>query len=285
MEVLAKAGRKEEAWKAYERARDLYFALVDRMEIPEVSDDANYNTEPLTVLIARPWCAFLLQEGKDAEFRRLEERLREICPKTGEDPKSVLLPRAFAEYGAGRYRAALKSLELCLQEKIGSEALVSAALAKSLRAVSRRQDAIKQYRRALLLSGVDPSLLSEFLRLVVEEECVKGLRRELPAYDQARGGLDWRVNATLYCFRAWAALIGNEDKHVVEFLVEARCYVGLSGQLTAFEGDECLVCGILLEIASEKLADAKGLGVAREVLKRFPAERINATRHVFGVPP
>ena len=186
MEVLAKAGRKEEAWKAYERARDLYFALLERAQIPTL--DGEYITELLTVLRVRPWYIFLLQEGKDEEFQRLENRLRELLPKTGDDPRNLLLPRAFAEAASGRHRAAVNTLELYMGGKVGNDALISTALAKSLRALNRRQDAIKQYRHAVQLSGVDPGLLSELLYLVVEEEGVKGLRRELSAYDQLLRG-------------------------------------------------------------------------------------------------
>src|SRR5260370_19656956 len=117
LEVLAKAGRKKEAWKAYEGARDLYFARVKKIGIPAAPGDAGYITEPLTVLIARPWYLFLLKEGKDDEFRRLEDRLREVCPKTGDEPKNLLIPLAFAEFGSGRYAAAANCVSQSLQNK------------------------------------------------------------------------------------------------------------------------------------------------------------------------
>ena len=78
---------------------------------------------------------------------------------------------------------------------------------------------------------------------------------------------------------------GKDETGAMQFLVEAGCYVGLASQLPAFAGDECLVCGTLLEIVSEKLADAKRLGVAREVLKRYPADRVETMQRVFRLPP
>jgi len=286
MEVLAKAGRKEEAWKAYERARDLYFALLERWETPRLGGD--YITEPITVLRVRPWYIFLLQEGKDEEFRRLEKRLREMCRKTGDDPKSLLLPRAFAEFATGRYAAAVESLESCVQLKVWNEVvnevMVTGLFARSLRLVGRRQDAIKQYRRAVQISGVDPGFLSEFLSLVVEEEGVDGLRRELPAYDQVRSRLDVRLNATLSCFSSWAALARGDEKAAFEHLVLAGPYVLMAGQQPVFGGDEGLVCGVILQIVAEKLADSKRLVGVTEFLKRFPAERVKAMRELFLLP-
>src|SRR5262249_48034812 len=121
MELLAKAGQREEAWKAYQMARDLYFAAVDRMKASELRRDANFLTEPLTVLIARPWYVFLLREGKDDELRRLENRLREACSKTKEEPKNLVLVRAFADFGSGRHADAVASLEICFREKLWNE--------------------------------------------------------------------------------------------------------------------------------------------------------------------
>jgi tetratricopeptide (TPR) repeat protein len=288
MELLAKAGRKEEAWRAYERARDLYFALVERSETPTLAGDGGYNTELLTVLVARPWYIFILQEGKDDEFRRLEDRLREVCLKTKEDAKSLLVPRAFAEFGVGRYAAAVETLETCVKLKIWNdvvnEAMVTAALAKSLRAVGRRDDAIKSYRRAVEISGVDPGLLSEFLCLVVEVDGVLGLLRELPAYEKTRQRPDVRLNATLSCFDAWVVLAAGNDKLAFEYMVQAVQFVGQASQQPAFGGDEMLVCEVLLLVVAEKLGDTRRAAVLSDFLKHYPVERVKAMRDVFALP-
>jgi serine/threonine protein kinase/tetratricopeptide (TPR) repeat protein len=288
MVALAKAGRKKEALKAYEEAKELYVAAVEKAQAPLLPGDG-IDSELRAVLVARPWYVFLLQEGKDDEVQQLDKQLRAVCAKTGEDVNSPVLLRAFGEFGSGRYGAAVASLERCLQLRVWndavSEGMVTAALAKSLRALGRRQDAIKVYQRAVQLGAVDPGLLSELLLLVVEQDGIGGVRAALPAYDQARGGLDWRVNATLYSYRSWVALTENEEKRALEFLVEASHYVALARQLPAFAGDECLACCTLLEAVSDKLADAKRLAAAREVLKQFPADRVKAMRDVFVVRP
>jgi len=286
MEVLATAGRKAEAWTAYERARDLYFALVEKWATPRIGGE--YITELITVLRVRPWYTFLLQEGKDDEVKRLENRLRAVCPKTGDDPKSLLVARATAEFGTGRYSAAAKSLETCLQEKLwnefASEAMITGALAKSLRALGRRKEAIRRYQRAVGISGVDPGLASELLCVVVEEEGVSGIQRELPLFDLARQKLDVRLNATLSCFTSWAALARGDEKAAYEQLVLAGPYVLLAGQQPVFGGDEGLVCGVILQIVAEKLGDSKRLDGATGFLKRFPVERVKAMRELFLLP-
>jgi serine/threonine protein kinase/tetratricopeptide (TPR) repeat protein len=287
LQVLAKAGRKQEAWKAYETARDLYFDQVDKNATPGLRVGGEPIQVPLLppVIQAVPWYAFLLQAGKDDEFRRLEERLREVCPNTKTEAKALLLPRAMAEFGAGKYAAAAKSLEGCLQEKLwnelASEAMITGALARSLRALGRRQDAIKAYRRAVQISGVDPALLSEFLCLVVEEEGVNGLRRELPNYDPWQR-LDVRLNATLTYFSSWAALATGDEKAAFENMVQAGPYFRMASQQPL--GDEGLVCAVILQIVSEKLADSKRLARATGYLKGFPAERVRTMRAVFALP-
>ena len=100
MQLLAKAGRKEEAWKAYEKGRDLYFAQLDRSEIPAmpvVSEAIELPPLP-PFAFALPWYTYLLKEGKDDEFRQLEVRLKKACGKTRTEPKELMLPRAFAEF-------------------------------------------------------------------------------------------------------------------------------------------------------------------------------------------
>jgi serine/threonine protein kinase/tetratricopeptide (TPR) repeat protein len=283
MEVLSKAGRKDEAWKAYERARDLYFALVQRTETPAVPGDLDVVTEPLTVLAARPWYLFLLQEGKDDEFRRLEARLRKACLQTKEDAKNLLIPRAFAEFGSGRYAAAVETLESCVKTKM-SDALVNTALAKSLRALGRRQEAIKWYRSAVQMSGIDPGLLSEFLCLVVELEGSNGLLRELPSYDQARSRPDARLNAILCCFSSWAAAATGDEKAARESFAQADPYLHWASQKAPIGGDDPFVCGIILQIVSEELGDSKQLDGITNFLKRFPAERVRGMREVFLLP-
>jgi tetratricopeptide (TPR) repeat protein len=287
MQLLAKTGRKEEAWKAYERSRDLYFAQVARREVPALPDvSQTIEVPPLPPTVVAPqWYSYLLQEGKDDEFRRLDERLREVCKKTMTDHQSLLLPRATAEFGCGRYAEAAKSLETCLQmrlwNELASEAMITGALARSLRALRRREDAIKWYRRAVQISGVDPGLLSEFLCLVVEEQGVNGLLRELPAYDQVVRRLDVRLNATLHYFSSWRALAKGDEKAAFENLVQAELWFRLAIRQANFGQDEALVWGVILQIVSEKLADSKRLVVASEFLKRFPPDRVRTMRKVF----
>jgi serine/threonine protein kinase/tetratricopeptide (TPR) repeat protein len=291
MQILAKAGRKEEAWKAYERARDLYFVRVEKSETPAFPFVGEaIEVPPLPPVVqALPWYTFLLQEGKDEEFIRLDNRFREICPKIKAEPMTLLLPRATAEFSSGRYAAAAKSLETCLELKLwnelASEAMLTGTLARSLRALDRRQDAIKWYRRGVEISGVDPGLLSEFLCLVVQEQGFNGLLRELPAYDQARLKLDVRVNATLSFFSSWAALANGNEKAAYENLVQADPYFRLATGHHFMAGDEALVCGVILQIVSEKLADSKRLPVVTEFLKGFPAERVRSMREMFLLPP
>jgi hypothetical protein len=290
MQALAKVGRKEEAWKAYQRSRDLYFAHVERSLGPPLPVDSQaIELPPLPpVLLALPWYTFLLQEGKDDESSQLEDRLREACRRTKSDPKGLLLPRATAEFGSGRYAAAAKSLERCLREKLwnelASEANITGALAKSLRALGRRQDAVRWYRRAVEISRLEPGLLAEFLCLVVEEEGVNGLLREMGALDQSQIGLDVRRNATLSCFNSWIFLAVGNDKTGFEFLVQAVPLVGLADQQPILGSEEGLVCGVILQIVAEKLADTKRLAFATEFLKRFPPERVKAMREVFVLP-
>jgi serine/threonine protein kinase/Tfp pilus assembly protein PilF len=290
MQLLAGSGRTEEAWKAYERARELYFSHVGRSGAPALPIPLqSIELPPLPpTMYALRWYTYLLQQGKDDEFLRLDERLRAICPKTKTEVKELLPPRAFAELAVGRYAAAAKSLEICVQEKLWnemvSEVMITSALARSLGSSGKRSDAIKLYRRAVQLSGVDPGLLSEFLCLVLEEEGFPGLLRELPAFSQGRVNLDVRLNASLSCFNSWLFLAGGDEKTAFEFLVQACPYFLLSSQQPAFSGDEGLACGVMLQLISEKLADPKRQAVATEYLKRFSADQINSMRKKFVLP-
>jgi len=149
MRLLWKAGRKAEAWKAFEKGRDAYFAQVDRSNAHEL----DWQTPPVPpTFVAISWYQYLLDEGKDDEFRRLEVRLKEACGKTRTEPKELMLPRAFAEFGAGRFADASKSLEFCVQEKlwneIVSEVMIKDALTKSRNETGKRQDATKSDRLA-----------------------------------------------------------------------------------------------------------------------------------------
>jgi tetratricopeptide (TPR) repeat protein len=236
---------------------------------------------------ALPWYTFLLQQGKDDELRILEDRLRQICPKTKTEAKTLLLPRATAEFGAGKYAAAVKSLESCLKDKIwneyATEAMITGSLARSLQSLGNRTDAIKWYRRAVRISDVDPALLLEFLCLVVEEEGAKGLSPELTAYDPARLRFDVRRNATLNCFAAWEALAVGNDKSALEKLVQADTYLIVASQNHLLVGEECLVCFVILQIVSERLADKRSVGLS-EFLRRFPPDRVSALTKVFSLP-
>jgi hypothetical protein len=173
---------------------------------------------------------------------------------------------------------------LRLWNEFVSEAMMTGALARSLRFSGRRQDAIKWYRRAGEISALDPALLSEFLCLVLEEEGVPGLLRELPAYGKERVTSDVRQNATLSCFNSWVFLAGGDEKVAFEYLVQAVPYVLQAGQQPAFGGDEGLACGVMLQIVSEKLGDSKRLAVAKDFLKPYPADRVRTMREIFLIP-
>jgi serine/threonine protein kinase/tetratricopeptide (TPR) repeat protein len=298
--VLAKAGQKDAAWDAYEKGRDLYFSIVGKTEsvasplwlLTDLQDDFRDRESLSPEFFARQWYTFLLQEMKDEEFHRLDQRLRGVCQKMGTDAKNLLLPRATAEYGTGRYTAAVKSLEACLREgrwnELASEAMLTGALARSHRALGHRQDAIAWFRRAMEVSGVHAGLLAEFLCLVVEDQGVDGLRRELVAFDRVRLNPDAMRSATLGCFAAWAALAKGDDKAAFEKLVQADTSYLAASQIAASPqagpvGEEALVCAVLLQIVAEQLADKRAAGLA-EFVKRFPAERVRMIREVFTLP-
>jgi tetratricopeptide (TPR) repeat protein len=276
MQLLAKAGKKEAAWKAYERGRDLYFAKVERCEAPAMPIDSHgiELPPPPPTLVALPWYTYLVQEGKEDELHRLEDRLRGLCAKSRTEAKELLLPRAFAEFSAGRYAAAATSLEMCLREKLwnesASEALITGALARSFRAIDRRQEAIGWYQRAVQISGVDPGLLSEFLCLVVQEHRVDGLLKELPAFEQTWLRLNVRVNAILTCFSAWAALAAGDERAASEKLVLAGPYNLLASHQPTLGADEGLICAVILETVSRNSAEQQRAGESTEFLKRFP---------------
>jgi tetratricopeptide (TPR) repeat protein len=283
MQVLARAGRKEEAWQAYQKGRDSYFAQVTGTDAPVLPGDVR--GIPLSpAIVAEWWYSYLLQEDRVDEFERLETRLLKACPATLSKPEDLLPPRATAEFTTHKYDSAAKSLEICVQKKLGNETLLTGALARSLRALGRRKDAIESYRRAVQLSDVDPSLLSEFLCLVVQEHGAEGLLRELPAFEQTWLKLNVRPNATLDCFSAWAALVTGDEKRAFEKLVSAGPFFLQASRQTDFAGDEALACGVILQIVSEKLADSKRMAEATEFLKRFPADRVKAMRKVFSLP-
>jgi serine/threonine protein kinase/tetratricopeptide (TPR) repeat protein len=287
MQLLARTGRKEQAWQAYERARDLYFARLNKTDGPSLLLTGQAIEVPALppVVQALPWYTFLLQEGKDDEFRQLDDRLRAMCSKTGTDAKTLLLPRATAEFSTGRAAAAAKSLEMCLQGKVwnevASEAMITGALARSCRALGRRHDAIKWYRRAVEISAGDPGLLSELLCLVAEEEGAGGLQRELMPYKQ-RQSVDLRLNATVNCFAAWAALAKGDKNGSFENVVRAEPYFNLATH--QFVGDDALVNAVIIQIVSEKLADSTRLARATTFLMRFPAERVRAIEELFRLP-
>jgi hypothetical protein len=163
--------------------------------------------------------------------------------------------------------------------------MVTAGLAKSLRAAGQRGEAIRSYRRAVESPGADPALLSEFLGLVAEEQGVVGLLRELPAYKKkVQVGQDVRLNATLSSFDAWAFLAVGNDKVASEFLIQVTPLVGLATETPTFTEDEGLACGVLLQIVSEKLGDTNRSRLFANYLKRFPIERVTAMRKVFALP-
>jgi serine/threonine protein kinase/Flp pilus assembly protein TadD len=286
MQALAKAGRKDEAWKAYENGRDLYFAEVAKSQIPSLPGDPPPPTTPLWLpgVLAIPWYTYLVQEGKLDELKELENRLREACVMTRKNPEELTLARASAEFTTQKYAAAVKSLEFCLQQKIGNEAWITSALGQSLRALGRKQEAIKYYRRAVELSDVDPKLVSEFLCLIVEVQGIEGLKRDLPAFEKARLKPVARLHATLECISAWAALATGDEKAAFEFLVTAGTWMQAASHDPHLDGDELLTWGVLLNIVAERLGDSRRLAVSTELLKRFPAERVNAKREVFLLP-
>jgi hypothetical protein len=132
------------------------------------------------------------------------------------------------------------------------------------------------------LSGVDPALLSEFLYLVVEEEGMLGLAREMPAYEKTRPSMDVRLNATLSCFSALVFIAVGEDKSASENLVSAIPYFHLANRLPVFGGDEGLVCGVILRVLSEKLGDPQRAAGFSEFLRRYPVERVNGMKELFS---
>jgi hypothetical protein len=136
------------------------------------------------------------------------------------------------------------------------------------------------------LSDVDPKLVSEFLCLIVEVHGIEGLKRDVdvPAFEKARAKLGARLNATLECISAWAMLAKGDEKRAFEFLVTAGTWMQAASQDPQLDGDELLTWGVLLNIVAEKLGDSRRLAVSTELLKRFPAERVNAKREVFLLP-
>jgi serine/threonine protein kinase/Tfp pilus assembly protein PilF len=293
MQALFKVGQKDEAWNAYEKARDIYFVQMAKRgdrglnldNLPRDMREAILR-ESLRqpAIAAAPWYEYLVREEKVDELLRLEKRLQEVCFKTGiGKPGDMWLPRALAEFKAQKYALAVKSLEICIQTKLGNEALLTAHLARSLRALGRRKDAIESYRRAVQLSDVDPTLLSEFLCCIVEEQGAHGLSRELPTFEKTWLRLDVRVNATLTCFSAWAALANHDEKEAFEKLILAIPYVLLASQQPVFRGEEGLACGVIHHIVSEKLGASKHVGGANEFLKSFPSERVKAMKQVFAL--
>lgn len=285
MQVFARAGRKVEAWKAYEKAKELYFAQLGGNEAPALPGEPQ-PTPIAPAHVAGPWYVFLLQEGKEDEFRRLDERLRAACPTAKTDAEGLLVPRGMAEFRTGRYAAAVESLNVCLEKHLWkgvvNESIIVEALAKSHRALGRRQAAISSYRRVLQISGVEPKLLSEFLCLVVEENGVSGLLRELPAFDQSPKP-DMRVSATLTCFAAWATLAKGDKDAAFENLVQAETYVRMASQQPKFGEDEGVVWGVILQIVAEELANKARAIRATEFLKKYPAERVGAMRQIFAI--
>jgi tetratricopeptide (TPR) repeat protein len=242
MRTLATGGRKDEAWKAYERGRDLYFAQVHGSSAPvlpfvhqeDIAD--RLLAEPLSLLLlAELWYTYLLQERKDDEFHRLDQRLREVCSMTKLEANDLLSSRAGAEFDSGRNDEAVKSLEsflkIKLRNQVKNDAMIAKYVAESERALGEPQEAIKWYRRAVKISRADPSLLSEFLCLVVQEQGENGLRRELPAYyEQARLSPNARLKATVNSFAAWGSLAMENEKSASVYLANAAHYLALASQ-------------------------------------------------------
>jgi serine/threonine protein kinase/tetratricopeptide (TPR) repeat protein len=286
MTLLANAGQKEEAWKAYRTARDLYVSEIMNREIAVL--DVPKQSPSSVTRIARPWYTYLMHEARDDELPRLEEHLRDICVKTGQNPNVLRLPRGIAEYRSHRYADATRSLEICFHESLWNEdvsqARIAELLAKSHHALGHYQESIKWYRRAVQISRVDPGLLSTLLSLILQYEGLNGLVRELPKYDQARLELDFPANATLTCFSSWAALALGDQKAAFEKMVQAELYCCLAGHSGVDNRDDALVCGVIIHVVSEQLADAKRLTMASEILKQFPSERVRGLRDAFLLP-
>src|SRR5262249_51698767 len=155
--------------------------------------------------------------------------------------------------------------------------MVTAALARSHRALGHRQEAIKWYRRAVEISGVHAGLLAEFLCLIVEDQRVDGLRKELTAFDPLRLNPDAMRSATLSCFAAWAALGRGDAGVAFERLIQADIWYLGASQQTGRVGEEALICAVLLHIVSEKLEDKRSVQLS-DFVKRFPADRVKAMR-------
>jgi hypothetical protein len=131
-----------------------------------------------------------------------------------------------------------------------SEAMVTAGLARSLRSSGQRKDAIKVYKRAVQVSGVHPSLFSEYLCLAVEVGGADRLLRELSTFDAKQIGTDVRRHATMSCFMSWVALPMVNENNTREMMAQAATYALQANQDPEFGGDEGLVCGVILQTVS-----------------------------------
>jgi tetratricopeptide (TPR) repeat protein len=252
-------------------------------DTPPVPGDLNDAVVSPTVF-AEQWYTYLLRENNVDELQRLERRLQDVCAKLLSRPADLWFPRAKAEFTNGKYADAVKSLKLCIENKLGDESWTTGSLARSLWALGRRQEAIPAYRRATQLSEPDSNLLSEFLSLIVQEEGVDGLRRELPAFEQRWNKLNVRVNAVLSLFSAWAALVAGDEVGAYEKFVIAGPYSLLASNQPTLDQYEALVSVTLINVISERLAESGRLTAGTEFLKRFPPARVQTSEYMKRVP-
>jgi hypothetical protein len=75
----------------------------------------------------------------------------------------------------------------------------------------------------------------------------------------------------------------DDEKAAFENLVQAAVLLTLAKEQPDFGADEGLVCGVILQIVSEFLADSKRIAIASEFLQPFPSERVKAMRDLFSV--
>lgn len=284
MNVFARAGRKDEAWRAYQTSRDLFFA-----EIEARASGVSGKVAPWPGQEAISWFTFLLEQGKFQEMEKLEERLGDACIKTNHNPNDLVLARASAEFATGRYAEAVKSLKACLELKQGTPASVVSSLAQSYHALNQRKEALKWYRQAVELNGYDPRLLSKFLVLLVQEEGTVGLTKELPNYKALASRQNPRLNATLGAFGAWAALANGKEKEAFVKAIKAGSSLAMmvkevltaTGSLSDAE-EEVVVCAVILHSVYERLGEAEELANSANVLKLLSPNKVEAARTIFS---
>lgn len=288
MTLLAKQGSKADARKAYKAARDLFFETVassSNPAPPSLEGNQFQSRHPWPSVDAMPWFSYLVEEGSLEELSDLEGRLQEASIKLGRNPDELLLARAKAEVNSGRYSDAVKSLRACLKLKQGNEAWVVPMLAHSLLSLDKRQEGLQWLRQAVELTDFDARNVSRFLMLLVEEEGVNGLEKELAKFKPLLTRFNVRLNATLTAFDAWCSIAKGKEKEASVKAAKAGVYLALViKEASPDSEEECLVCTSILRTVAEKTGDAEILRAANEILKHFPPPRVNSIQKALVLP-